>query len=271
MFPALAKLTVAARLAEVRTIDLNADLGEGYGPWSMGDDAAMLGIVSSANIACGGHASDPETMFATLRLAKANNIAIGAHPSYPDKEGFGRRRLPFTTSEIERFIAAQVGALMAIAALAGTSVRYVKVHGALANAAAEDANVAGAILNAIVAIDKNLALLAISGTQQEKVARARNVQVISEVYADRGYADDGNLVARSLPGALIDDVDVATERLLRFVETGMMPTVSGGSVALDAGSICIHGDSAHAVSMAAHIKTALLARGLSIAPFVSHA
>jgi 5-oxoprolinase (ATP-hydrolysing) subunit A len=255
----------------MRTIDLNADLGEGYGPWKMGDDAAMLGIVSSANIACGGHASDPETMFATLSLAKASGIIVGAHPSYPDKEGFGRRRLPFSGPEIERFVAAQIGALMGVAALVGTQVRYVKVHGALANVAAEDASVATAIVNAVTAIDKNLALLAISGTQQETVGRAKNMRVYSEVYADRGYGDDGNLVPRSQSGAMIDDAEVATDRLLRFLESGKMPTVSGSQVALEAESICIHGDSLHAVAMATHIKAALIARGLSIAPFLKAA
>ncbi len=255
----------------MRTIDLNADLGEGYGPWKMGDDSAMLGIVSSANIACGGHASDPETMFATLSLAKAKGIVVGAHPSYPDKEGFGRRRLPFSGAEIERFVAAQIGALMGVAALVGTPVRYVKVHGALANVAAEDAGVATAIVNSVAAIDKDLALLAISGTQQEKVARARNLQVFSEIYADRGYGDDGNLVPRSQPGALIDDAEVAMDRLLRFLETGKMPTVSGGQVSLEAESICIHGDSPHAVAMATHIKAALVSRGLSVAPFLKAA
>lgn len=255
----------------VRTIDLNADLGEGYGPWKMGDDGAMFAVVTSANIACGGHASDPETMYATLALAKARGIVIGAHPSYPDKEGFGRRRLPFSGAEIERFVAAQVGALMGIAALAGTQVRYVKVHGALANVAAEDAGVATAIVNAVSAVDKSLALLAISGTQQEKVARNRNLRVFSEVYADRGYGDDGNLVPRSQPGALIDSLDAATDRLLRFLETGRMPTVSGGQVALAAESICIHGDSPHAVAMATHLKAALVAHGMTIAPFLNPA
>jgi 5-oxoprolinase (ATP-hydrolysing) subunit A len=252
----------------MRTIDLNADLGEGYGPWKMGDDSAMLDIVSSANVACGGHASDPETMFATLKLAQAKGIVVGAHPSYPDKEGFGRRRLPFSGAEIERFVAAQVGALMGIAALAGATVCYVKVHGALANVASEDAGVATAVVNAVAAVDTNLALLAISGTQQEKVARARNIRVFSEIYADRGYGDDGNLVPRIQPGAMIDDTGVATDRLLRFLESGKMPTVTGGQVNLDAESICIHGDSPHAVAMAAQIKAALVARGMAISPFL---
>jgi 5-oxoprolinase (ATP-hydrolysing) subunit A len=255
----------------MRTIDLNADLGEGYGPWRMGDDAAMLDIVTSANIACGGHASDPETMFATLTLAKAKGIVVGAHPSYPDKEGFGRRRLPYAPAEVSRFVAAQTGALLAIATLVGVRVAYVKPHGALANVAAEDGAIAEAIAETVKAIDPQLAILAISGTELEKVAKARGMQVFSEIYADRGYTKDGLLVPRSQPGALIDDAEVATARLLSWLETGKMQTAEGGTVALEGHSICIHGDSAHAVAMATHLKAALAARGLGIKPFLTAA
>ena len=253
----------------MRTIDLNADLGEGYGPWLMGDDEAMLDVVTSANIACGGHASDPETMFRTLSCAKARGIVTGAHPSYPDREGFGRRRLPSTMAEIERFVAAQVGALIAIGALAGQHISYVKPHGALGNAATEDHAIADAILNAVHAVDEDLAILAISGTVLEQEARARGLRVFSEVFADRGYTAQGNLVPRSQPGAMIDDADIATDRLIAFLATGRMPTVDGGDVELAVDSICIHGDSAHAVAMARHIRSALAARQLTIAPFLA--
>ena len=253
----------------MREIDLNADLGEGYGPWQMGDDAAMLGIVTSANIACGGHASDPETMYRTLSLAAERNINIGAHPSYPDKEGFGRRRLPYPPQEVERFVAAQIGALIAVAALAGTKVAYVKPHGALGNVASEDRPVAEAILRAVRAVDPRLALLAISGTVLEVVARDAGVPVFSEIFADRGYTNQGNLVPRNQPGALIHDAQAATERMLLFLDSGRMPTVEGEVVALDAHSICIHGDSSAAVGMAQHLRRALEARGVGIAPFLS--
>ena len=249
------------------TIDLNADLGEGYGPWTMGDDAAMLDIVSSANIACGGHASDPETMFRTLTLAKARGVVTGAHPSYPDKEGFGRRRLPFPPEEIERFVAAQIGALIGIGAVAGQPISYVKPHGALANVASEEAPVAQAIVNAVRAIDPKLAILAISGTELEKVAKARGMQTYSEIFADRGYTPAGNLVPRSEPGAMIHDPEIATTRLLKFFESWKMPTVGGGAVTLEAHSVCIHGDSPDAVAMARHIREAFRVRGLSVAPF----
>ena len=249
-------------------IDLNADLGEGYGPWSMGDDSAMLDLVTSANIACGGHASDPETMHRTLEAAKARAITVGAHPSYPDREGFGRRRLPATPGEIERFVAAQTGALIAIAALVGHPVRYVKPHGALANVASEDRAVAAAIVAAVRAIDPALALLAISGTVLEHVARDAGMRVFSEIFADRGYTPAGNLVPRGTPGAMIEDAGAAADRLVRFIDTGLMPTVGGDPVPLLAESICIHGDSAHAVSMARAVRDRLRADGLTIAPFL---
>jgi 5-oxoprolinase (ATP-hydrolysing) subunit A len=251
----------------VRHIDLNADLGEGYGPWTMGDDAAMLDIVSSANVACGGHASDPETMARTLRLAKARGVVTGAHPSYPDREGFGRRRLPATPAEIEHFVAAQLGALIAIGALVGQPITYVKPHGALGNVAAEDADVAGAIVRAVKAVDPGLAMLAISGTVLEHVARDAGLASFAEIFADRGYTPAGTLVPRGSSGAMIDDPDAAAGRLLGFLDTGLMPSVSGPAIALRADSVCIHGDSPHAVAMARHLRAVFVANGLAIAPF----
>jgi UPF0271 protein len=253
----------------IRTIDLNSDLGEGYGPWMMGDDEAMLDIVTSANIACGGHASDPETMFRTLSWARERKIVVGAHPSYPDKEGFGRRRLPATPPEIERFVAAQIGALAAIASLAGTRVSYVKPHGALGNVATEDQAVAHAIVRAVQTVDTSLAILAISGTVLEDVAREADVRVFSEIFADRGYTPAGNLVPRSQAGAMIDDTDAAIARLLTYLDTGRMPTVGGAPVALAAHSVCVHGDSPHALGMARAIRTAFARRAIVVAPFLS--
>ena len=250
------------------TIDLNADLGEGYGAWTMGDDAAMLAIVSSANVACGGHAGDPDTMAKTLQLAKRHGVVTGAHPSYPDIAGFGRRRLPMTPAEIQRFTAAQIGALIAIGRLVGQPISYVKPHGALANVAAEDAEVADAIIRAVHAVDPHLAILAISGTMLEQVARQRAVPVFSEIFADRGYTPDGLLVPRSDPGAMIHDPDVAAKRLLGFFQNWQMPTVGGAPVTLAADSVCIHGDSPDAVAMAGHIRASFTARGIGIAPFM---
>ena len=251
------------------TIDLNSDLGEGFGPWMMGDDAAMLALVTSANIACGGHASDPETMFATLRLAARNGVTVGAHPGYNDREGFGRRVIPMIPAEVGRMVAAQVGSLMALAAMAGVKVAYVKPHGALANLAADDRAVAVAISDAIRAISPTLAILAISGTELENAARAAAIPVFSEIFADRGYLPNGRLVPRTRPEAMIDDVEAAAARLLHFLDTGLMPVTGGDPIHLAAHSVCVHGDSAGAVTMARHIKARLTAAGVTIAPFLT--
>lgn len=249
-------------------VDLNSDLGEAFGPWAMGDDAAMLDVVSSANVACGGHASDPETMFATLRLAAARGVMVGAHPGYADPLGFGRRVIPMSVGEVERMVAAQVGALMGVAALAGVRVGYVKVHGALANLAAERLEVAEALARAVRAVG-GLAFLAISGTCQEQAAEAAGLDVYSEVFADRGYRADGRLVPRGQPGAMIDDPVAAADRLLGFLDSGMMPVVGGGAVRLSGQSICVHGDSAGAVAMAGHVAAALRAHGVQIRAFLA--
>jgi len=249
-------------------IDLNSDLGEGYGPWAMGDDAAMLRIVTSANVACGGHAGDPETMFATLREAAARGVTVGAHPGYADRMGFGRRVIPMPPEEIGRMVAAQVGALMGVAALAGARVAYVKPHGALANLAADDRAVAEAIVQAVGALPWDLAILAISGTELEHAARAAGHAVFSEVFADRGYLRSGRLVPRGQPGALLHDAEAAAERLVRFLSSGLMPVVDGDPIPLAAQSVCVHGDSPGAVALAQTLRARLTARGVTLAPFL---
>ena len=249
-----------------RSIDLNSDLGESFGPWSMGDDAAMLSVVSSANIACGGHASDPETMFRTLTLARENGVTVGAHPGYADREGFGRRIIPMTPDEIGRMVAAQIGALQAMAALAGTRVAYVKPHGALGNLAAADAKVAEAIVAVVRRIDPGLAILAISGAELEIAAGGG--PVFSEIFADRGYLSSGRLVPRGQPGAMIHDPGEAAGRILGFLESGHMPVVDGAPIPLRAHSICVHGDSPGAVVMAREVRARLEAAGVTIAGFL---
>lgn len=249
-------------------IDLNSDLGEGFGPWSMGDDAAMLSVVTSANIACGGHASDPETMYQTLELAAARGVIVGAHPGYNDPMGFGRRIIPMAPAEVGRMIAAQIGALQGVAALAGTRVAYVKPHGALANLAAANHEVSKAIVAAVRAISSDLAILAISGTVLEQVARAAAVPVFSEIFADRAYQSNGQLVPRTHPDAVIHDAEAAVARLLGFVQSGRMPVLDGDPIPLAAQSICVHGDNPGAVQMAQLIRKRLTAAGIHIAPFV---
>ena len=249
-------------------IDLNSDLGEGFGPWAMGDDAAMLGIVTSANIACGGHAGDPDTMFQTLSQAAARGVVVGAHPGYADRIGFGRRVIPMSPAEIGRMVAAQVGALIGVAALAGAEVRYVKPHGALANLAADDRAVAGAIAAAVAALPGKLAVLAISGTELEHAARAAGVEAVPEIFADRAYLPTGRLMQRSHPGAVLHDPAQVADRLVRFLETGLMPVSGGDPIPLAAQSICIHGDTAGALDMAREVRARLSAAGVDLAPFL---
>ncbi|MEJ2125006.1 MAG: LamB/YcsF family protein [Alphaproteobacteria bacterium] len=253
----------------MHSIDLNADLGEAFGPWRMGDDEAMLKVVTSASIACGGHAGDPETMYKTTLLARKNNVLIGAHPGFPDKQGFGRRRFPITTQEIERVIATQLGALMGAAALADGKVSYVKPHGALANWAAEDQYVADAIVRAIRLVAPSLSVLAISGTELELAARKSNLATYSEIFADRAYDSRGHLVSRQQPGAMISDKRQMVERLLRFFETQKMRTIDGQDIELKADSICIHGDTPDAVIAAKHLRCALENAGLTIRAFMN--
>lgn len=250
------------------SIDLNSDLGESFGPWSMGDDAAMLSLVSSANIACGGHASDPETMFNTLTLARKHGVVVGAHPGYNDREGFGRRIIPMANDEIGRMVAAQIGALMAVARLAGTEVRYVKPHGALGNLSAADISVATAIVKAVRQVSRDLAFLAISGAAFEAAAKSAGAEVFSELFADRAYQPNGQLVPRSQPGAMLHDPDAAAERLIGYLKTGRMPVVGGEPITLEAHSICVHGDSPGAVRMARVVKEKLQGAGLVVAPFL---
>jgi 5-oxoprolinase (ATP-hydrolysing) subunit A len=252
-----------------QTIDLNSDLGEGFGPWQMSEDKEMLGIVTSASIACGGHASDPETMFKTLKLADARGVIVGAHPGYPDREGFGRRVIPMAPEEIGRMVAAQVGALVHIAALVPVEVRYVKPHGALGNLAAADRSVAEAVVAAVQALPGQLAILAISGTELEKAARAAAAPVHSEIFADRAYHVSGHLVPRSRPGSVLHDPDEVATRMIGFLETGRMPTLEGEAIPLAAQSICVHGDSPGAVAMARRVRERLTEAGIGLSPFLA--
>jgi UPF0271 protein len=253
----------------MRAIDLNSDLGEGYGPWSIGDEAAMLDLVTSANLACGGHAGDPEVMFTALRRAAERGVSIGAHPGYADREGFGRRVIPMTPAEIARMVAAQVGALQGVASLAGAVVRYVKPHGALANLAADDAAVAAAIAGAVAQLPGRLAVLAISGTALEDAARAAGLVVYSEVFADRAYLANGRLMPRSRPGAVLHDPELVVARMLAFLDSGLMPVAEGGAIPLAAHSICVHGDNPEAVAVARLLRDRTLAAGLVLRPFVA--
>jgi 5-oxoprolinase (ATP-hydrolysing) subunit A len=252
----------------MRNIDLNCDCGEGFGPYRMGDDAAMLDIVTSINVACGFHAGDPEIMAATFKAARAKGIAIGAHPGFPDLWGFGRRRLPFTAGEIERIVAYQTGAASALAAYAGARLGHVKPHGALSNSAAEDETVALAVARAVKAVDQTLVFLAPAGTKLETEALAQGLSIAREIYADRAYTDTGLLVERSQPGAVLKDPEEAAKRATEMILEGAIITISGRRLATRFDSICVHGDTPNAVTMARVLRTRLETAGVAPAPFV---
>ncbi len=253
------------------TIDLNSDLGEGYGAWQMGDDAAMLDIVSSANVACGFHAGDPRGLMATLEQAAARNVAVGAHVSYPDRVGFGRRNMDVAPDDLRADVIYQIGALQGLARAAGTRVTYVKPHGALYNTIAQDAGQGDAVIAAIRAIDPDLVLMGLAGAPILDRARAAGLRVVAEAFADRAYTPEGALVSRRQAGAVLHDPETVAARMVQLATTGVIQAVDGSDLHLQADSICVHGDSPGAVQMAAQIRQALLARGVTIAAFAGAA
>ena len=249
-------------------MDINSDLGESFGAWRMGDDATMLGIVTSANVACGFHAGDPAGILETLRAAAQRGVAVGAHVAYPDLVGFGRRNMDPTSQELVADVIYQIGALQGLAAAAGTRVRYVKPHGALYNTIAHDERQANDVITALLAVDPGLTLMALAGSPLIGWARARGLRVVAEAFADRAYNDDGSLVSRRLPGAVLHDADAIAERMLRLVQTGEVESITGRSVPVQADSICVHGDSPGAVEMARRIRARLEQAGVALRPFV---
>ncbi|SPH17478.1 hypothetical protein DEA8626_01001 [Defluviimonas aquaemixtae] len=251
----------------VRTVDLNSDMGEGFGSYRMGDDDAILKIVTSANVACGFHAGDPDIMARTFRTAKERGVAIGAHPGYADLWGFGRRVIPHSTGEIERFVAYQIGAAQALATYAGHKITYVKAHGALGNLSAADADVARAVARAVSAVDPSLILLCIARSEQVRAAEEARLQARHEIFADRAYTDEGQLVSRSLPGAVIHDPDEASARIVRMVSDGAIETASGKRLKTPIDSICVHSDTPTAVALAGQVRSALEAGGIAVKNF----
>lgn len=249
------------------SVDLNSDLGEAFGAWPCGDDAAMLAIVTTANVACGFHAGDPDVMAATFATARANGVAVGAHPGFPDLQGFGRRRMALSEGEIERMVAYQIGAAQGMAALSGHRLTHVKAHGALANVAAAERGVADAIARAIKAVDPSLIHLAIALSEQVGAGERAGLVTVAEIFADRGYTEEGQLVRRGLPGAMIEDPDQAATRAVAMVEEGCVFTVSGKRLPTAIGSICVHGDNPHAVASARLLKQRLTAAGITVAAF----
>lgn len=245
-------------------INLNADLGEGYGPWTTGDDGAMLDVVSSANIACGGHAGDPDVMRATLTLARERGVSVGAHPSYPDLRGFGRRPMALTAKELENQIAAQIGALSAIAALEGTRVTHVKPHGALNNQACVDRTLADTVCHAMRVIDPKLILLAPAASVLVAAGRDAGLIVVEEIFADRAYLPDGQLVPRSRADAMIHGAAACLAHVRAMLSAGALIAVDGTRIPTPIGSICVHGDNADAVAVARALRQGLLDAGYRI-------
>ncbi len=248
-----------------RGVDLNSDMGESFGAWSMGDDAAMLKIVTSANVACGFHAGDPLVMAETASQAKANNVDIGAHPSFMDLWGFGRRQIRGDSpADIEKMIAYQIGALQGVAAMVGHRVSHVKAHGALSNMAAVERDLARAIARGIRAVDRELIFVVMPMTELEKAGSAEGLKLAREVFADRAYDDTGNLVSRKLPGAMLHDAGEAAERMLRMVSDGVIECASGKRIKVDIDTICVHGDNPAAVAMAGAVRGALEQAGIPL-------
>lgn len=248
-------------------IDLNSDLGESLGAWRIGDDAAMLGIVSSANVACGFHAGDPAGMLRTLRLACANGVVVGAHVAYRDLVGFGRRNMDVESADLIADVIYQIGALKGLARAAGTVVRYVKPHGALYNTIAHDARQASDVITAIREVDPSLTLVVLAGSPLLHWAQEQGLRVAAEAFADRAYTPTGALVSRREPGAVLHDANLIAERMLRLISDGVIEAIDGSRVAIHADSICVHGDSPGAVAIANQVRTRLTQAGVAIKSF----
>lgn len=250
-----------------KQIDLNSDLGESFGQWQMGNDEAILSVVSSANVACGFHAGSPEGILKTLKAAKENGVAVGAHVGYPDLVGFGRRNMDIASSELIADVIYQIGALKGLATAAGTDVLYVKPHGALYNTIAHDKRQAIAVIDAIKAIDNQLIIVALAGSPLIGWAQDSGLQVVAEAFADRAYNSDGTLVSRKLAGSVLHDPKIVAERMLQLVQEGGVVSIDGKFTPIDAGSICVHGDSPGALEMAQQVRSILEKQGIEIYGF----
>ena len=249
------------------SIDLNCDLGESFGAYTIGMDAEILPYITSANIACGYHAGDPLVMQKSVMLCKKYGVQVGAHPGLPDLQGFGRRKMAVTPAEAEAFVMYQVGALKAFCDAAGVPLHHVKPHGALYNMAAKDPALAAAICRAVQAVAPGAVLLALSGSEMLKAAQAMGVPAASEVFADRGYQPDGTLVPRGNPGAMVTDEDTAVARVLQMAKEGTVQAVDGSTVTLQADSVCVHGDGPKALAFVQKLSAALPASGVDVRPF----
>lgn len=242
-------------------IDLNADMGEGFGAWTMGDDTALLDVVTSANVACGFHAGDPGVMRQTVRRAAAHGVGIGAHPSFPDLQGFGRRRMEIAPADLAAMIVYQIGALRALAEAEGTRVVHVKPHGALSNMASVDPRLAETVASAIASLDRGLVLLAPACSRLAEAGVAAGLGVAHEIFADRTYMDDGQLTSRGRPDAMVHGVEASLAHVMAMLEAGALISTSGVRLATPIDSICVHGDGPDAVATAKALREGLAAAG----------
>ena len=250
-------------------IDLNSDLGEGYGIWTLGDDEALLGVVTSANVACGFHAGDPDILRRVCHQAAERGVVVGAQVGYHDLAGFGRRAMDVEPASLTNDVVYQIGALDGFARIAGTRVRYVKPHGALYNTVVHHEAQAAAVVEAVHLYDASLPVMGLPGSLLLAFAKDAGLRTVTEAFADRGYTPEGTLVPRTQPGALLHDAREVADRMVRMVKTGLVRANDGSDVAVGAESICVHGDSPGAVEMAVAVREALDADGVEIAPFVT--
>lgn len=249
------------------SVDLNADMGESFGPWVMGNDAALLQIVSSANIACGFHAGDPDVMAETMRIAHDNGVGIGAHPGFADLQGFGRYRMDVPHKSLGNAIRYQVGASLGIARSVGATVRHLKLHGALANMCAEDQELARVCYDAALSVAPELVVMVLAGTAQETAVRSLGVPYAGEIFADRAYNDDATLVDRKLPGAVIHDAGIAGPRITEMVRAGAIITETGKRIETRIDTICLHGDGPTAIAIAKSVRENLEVAGIKVQKF----
>jgi len=247
------------------TIDLNADVGESLGPWSMGEDEALIPLVTSVNVACGFHAGDPATIARTIDLAVAAGAVIGAHPGYPDLAGFGRRDMEMAVGDLEAAVLYQVGAVAAFARAAGAALRHVKPHGALYNRSARDPGVAAAVARAVRRCSRELVLVGLAGSVSLDAAQAEGLATLAEAFADRRYERDGRLRDRREDGALLDDPTAAAEQAVGIARDGHVIAVDGSRLELRADTLCVHGDAPGAADRARAVRAALAAAGIAIA------
>jgi len=249
------------------TVDLNADMGESFGPWVMGSDAALLDVITSANIACGFHAGDPDVMASTMSLAHEKGVGIGAHPGFQDLQGFGRRRIKLPDANLANLIRYQVAASVGMAKAHGAKVRHVKLHGAMGNMTSEDEHMARVCYEAALSVAPEAIIMVLAGTAQEKAVRDLGCSWAGEIFADRAYNDDATLVDRSLPGAVIHDPERAGPRIVEMVQEGAIITETGKRIETHIDTICLHGDTPTAVEIAKSVRRHLEGAGITVQQF----